>query len=162
MGWPRPATARALRWNGSHWAAGKSFGAEIGGAVVVSRSDVWVFGEPFAPGGGLGTWHYNGHAWSKVAEGSYGVGTSPLQQVSSDGHGGVWIPMPASGAERSYLAHYSAGHLTSAALPAGPRKINVESVASIPGGTGLLAGGFTHASDNPGAGVVAVILEYGS
>jgi hypothetical protein len=247
-------TARALRWNGSHWAAEKSFGAEIGGAVVISRSDVWVFGEPFAPGGGLGTWHYNGHAWSKVAsghgleggsalsagsiwafggtqvahwnghtwtrtsvagllpakqalndpavvgivalsrdsvyaigsgnledeggptvvlhynghawskvaQGSYGVGTSPLQQVSSDGHGGLWIPMPAAGSERSYLVHYSAGHLTSAALPAGPRKINVESVASIPGGTGLLAGGFTHASDNPGVGVVAVILEYGS
>jgi hypothetical protein len=247
-------TARALRWNGSRWAAEKSFGAEIGGAVVISRSDVWVFGEPFAPGGRLGTWHYNGrtwskvasghgleggsalsagsiwafggtkvahwnghtwtrtsvagllpakqelndpavvgivalsrdsvyaigsgnledeggptvvlhyngHAWSKAAEGSYGVGTSPLQQVSSDGHGGLWIPMPATGGERSYLVHYSAGRLTAAALPTGPRKINVESVASIPGSTSLLAGGFTHASDNPGAGVVAVILEYGS
>ena len=25
--------------------------------------------KPFAPGGGLGSWHYNGHAWSSVASG---------------------------------------------------------------------------------------------
>jgi hypothetical protein len=26
--------------------------------------------------------HYNGHSWRRVAEGSFGIGTSPLQQVS--------------------------------------------------------------------------------
>jgi hypothetical protein len=245
-------TARALRWNGSSWSAERSFAGQIGGAVVISASDVWVFGEPIFPGSGLGTWHYNGHAWAKVgsghgleggsalsagsiwafdgtkvahwnghtwtrtsvagllpakqelndpavvgidaqskdsvyaigsgnledeggptvilhynghswakvAEGSFGVGTSPLQQVASDGHGGLWIPMPATGGERSYLVHYAAGRLTPAALPTGPRKINVESIASIPGTAQLLAGGFTHASDNPGADMVAVLLQY--
>jgi hypothetical protein len=245
-------TARALRWNGSSWSAERSFAGQIGGAVVISASDVWVFGEHIFPGSGLGTWHYNGHAWAKVgsghglegasalsarsiwafdgakvahwnghtwtrtsvagllpakqelndpavvgidaqskdsvyaigsgnledeggptvilhynghswakvAEGSFGVGTSPLQQVASDGHGGLWIPMPATGGERSYLVHYAAGRLTAAALPTGPRKINVESIASIPGTAQLLAGGFTHASDNPGADVVAVLLQY--
>ncbi len=246
------SSARALHWNGSRWSAGRSFPGQVGGAVVISASDVWVFGEPFVPGSGLGAWHYNGHAWSKVpsghgleggsalsagsiwafagtkvahwnghtwartsvagllpakqelndpavvgidaqsadsvyaigsgnledeggptvilhynghswskvAEGSFGAGTSPLQQVASDGHGGLWIPMPASGAERSYLVHYSAGRLVAAALPTGSTKINVESIARIPGTAGLLAGGFTHASDNPGADVVAVILQY--
>ena len=246
------AAARALRWNGSRWSVERSFAGQIGGAVVLSASDVWVFGEPNFPGSGLGTWHYNGHAWAKVgsghgleggsglsagsiwafdgtkvahwnghtwtrtsvaallpakqalndpavvgidaqsadsvyaigsgnledeggptvilhynghswakvAQGSFGVGTSPLQQVASDGSGGLWIPMPATGAERSYLVHYAAGRLTAAALPTGPRKINVESIARIPGTTQLLAGGFTHASDNPGASVVAVLLQY--
>jgi hypothetical protein len=246
------STARALRWNGSRWSVQRSFAGQIGGAVVLSASDVWVFGEPVFPGSGLGTWHYNGHAWAKVqsghgleggsalsagsiwafdgtkvahwnghtwtrtsvagllpakqelndpavvgidaqsqdsvyaigsgnledeggptvilhfnghswakvAEGSFGVGTSPLQQVASDGHGGLWIPMPAAGAERSYLVHYAAGRLTAAALPIGPRKISVESIAHIPGTAQLLAGGFTHASDNPGTAVVAVLLQY--
>jgi hypothetical protein len=243
---------RALRWNGSSWSVQRSFGKQIGGAVVISATDVWVFGEPVLPGGALGTWHYNGHkwakmpsghgleggsalsassiwafggtkvahwnghtwtrtsvaallpakqelndpavvgidaqssssvyavgsgnledeggptvilhynghSWAKVAQGSFGVGTSPLQQVASDGHGGLWLPMPAVGAERSYLVHYASGRLTAAALPTGPRKINVESIAHIPGTAQLLAGGFTHASDNPGAKVVAALLQF--
>jgi hypothetical protein len=246
------STARALRWNGSSWSAVRSFTGQIGGAAVISKTDVWVFGEPVFPGAGMGTWHYNGHtwakvasghgleggsalsagsiwafdgtkvahwnghtwkrtsvssllppktelndpavvgidaqsvgnvyavgsgnledeggptvilhynghSWAKVAQGSFGVGTSPLQQVASDGHGGLWLPMPAAGAERSYLVHYAAGKLTAAALPTGPRKISVESVAHIPGTTQMLAGGFTHASNNPGVGVVAVLLQY--
>jgi hypothetical protein len=244
--------SRALRWNGSDWSAVRSFAAQIGGAAVISKTDVWVFGEPVFPGSGMGTWHYNGrawakvssghgleggsalsassiwafdgtkvahwngstwtrtsvasllppktelndpavmgidaqskdsvyaigsgnledeggptvilhyngHSWAKVAQGSFGVGTSPLQQVASDGHGGLWIPMPAVGGERSYLVHYASGRLTAAALPTGPRKINVESIAHIPGTAQLLAGGFTHASENPGANVVAVLLQY--
>jgi hypothetical protein len=244
--------SRALRWNGSGWSAVRSFAGQIGGAAVISKTDVWVFGEPVFPGSGMGTWHYNGrawakvssghgleggsalsassiwafdgtkvahwngrtwtrtsvasllppktelndpavvgidaqsknsvyavgsgnledeggptvilhyngHSWAKVAQGSFGVGTSPLQQVASDGNGGLWLPMPAVGAERSYLVHYAAGRLTAAALPTGPRKINVESIAHIPGTAQLLAGGFTHTSDNPGTNVVAVLLQY--
>jgi hypothetical protein len=243
---------RALRWNGSSWSAVRSFGKQIGGAAVISATDVWVFGEPVSPGSALGSWHYNGHtwakvasghgleggsalsagsiwafagtsvahwnghtwartsvaallpakqelndpavvgidaqsassvyaigsgnledeggptvvlhynghSWAKVAQGSFGVGTSPLQQVASDGHGGLWLPMPAVGGERSYLVHYASGHLTAAALPTGPRKINVESIAHIPGTAQLLAGGFTHATNNPGSNVVAALLQY--
>jgi hypothetical protein len=61
--------SRALRWNGSNWRVKRSFSAEIGGTAVLSRNDVWVFGEPFAPGADLGSWHYNGHSWSHVASG---------------------------------------------------------------------------------------------
>jgi hypothetical protein len=44
--------------------------------------------------------------------------------------------------------------------PGGPNKITVGTVALIPGTTEVLAGGDTHASGNPGTGVVGVVLEY--
>jgi hypothetical protein len=244
--------SRALHWNGHAWAVQRSFAQEIAGATVISPSDIWVFGQPFFPGPGLGAWHYNGrtwtraasghgleggsalsaddvwafdgtdvahwngstwsrtsvagllpakqqlndpmltgilalsrhnvyaiangllqdeggpmvllrwdgHQWSKVVEGNYGFGGQPLQQMSSDGHGGLWIPMPGTGGQKSYLLHYLAGHLTQAALPAGPNRITVDTVALIPGTAGVLAGGTTHAFANPGANVTAVLLQY--
>jgi hypothetical protein len=243
-------TSRALRWNGQHWTAVRSFSRAIGGAVVLSPSDVWVFGTDELPGVGLGAWHYNGHtwsrvasghgleggsgqsasdiwafegadvahwngstwsrtsvasllpakqqlndpavtgifeqsphsvyaigngraqdeggplvilhwngsAWSKVAGGSFGFGT--LQQLSSDGHGGLWLPMPGSGGQKSFLLHYTGGQLSPAALPGGGNKITVDTVALIPGTTGVLGGGDTHASANRGVGVVGVVLQF--
>jgi hypothetical protein len=244
-------TSRALRWNGQQWTVMGSFSRAIGGAVVLSSSDVWVFGTFFLPGVDLGAWHYNGHTWtrvasghgleggsgrsasdiwafdgadvahwngstwsrtsvasllpakqqlndpaltgiyqqsrhsvyaiangqledeggplvilhwngsvwSKVAGGNFGFGA--LQQLSSDGHGGLWLPMPGSGGQKSYLLHYSNGQLTQAPLPGGPDKITVGTVALIPGTTQVLGGGDTHASANPGTDVVGVILQYG-
>ncbi len=107
--------------------------------------------------------HYNGRHWSQVAEGNFGSGT-PLgqQQISPDGSGGLWLPMPGFGDQASYLLHYSGGTLTEAVLPHGSHGIDVESTANIPGTTGMLAGGFTHKNDNPGLKIVAVILQYGS
>ena len=245
--------SRALVWHGSKWAVSRSFSKQIGGAVVLSRTDVWVFGQPAAAGQRLGAWHFNGttwthdlsgagleggsgvsagdiwafngtsvsqyngdfwdptslasllpaatttnnpaivgveaesatnvyaigtggtedeggplvvlhfdgNVWKKVAQGNYGPGTSPVQNVAADGHGGLWIPMPASGARPSYLLHYSSGKLISVALPAGPRQINVQSVARVPGTAIMLGGGFTHAVNNPGKRVQAVVLQYG-
>jgi hypothetical protein len=247
------AQSRALRWNGRAWTVQRSFSQQIGGAVVISPNDVWVFGQPYFPGTGLGAWHYNGRTWShvaaghglqggsalggsdiwafdgavvahwngsawsrtsvarmlparrqlnnpmltgifaqsrdsvyaigngnlqdeggplvilhwngrqwsRVAEGNYGFGVQPLQQVSSDGHGGLWLPMPGVDGQRSYLLHYSAGHLTQAGLPGGVHKMSVEAVALIPGTINVLGGGDTHAYDHPGTNVVAVMLEYG-
>jgi hypothetical protein len=246
--------SRALRWNGRDWTVAGAFPQEIGGAAVISPTDVWVFGEPFYPSAGLGAWHYNGHTWSrvtsghgleggsalsaddiwafdgsdvahwnghtwsrtsvahllppkqalngpavtgvyavsphnvyafgngnlqdeggpivilhynghqwsKVAEGNYGFGTQPEQEASSDGHGGLWIPMPyASDGQRSYLLHYSAGHLTQAALPGGEYRMTVDDVALIPGTSALLGAGESHAYQNPGKAEVAVLLRYG-
>jgi hypothetical protein len=246
--------SRALRWNGRSWTVQRSFAQQIGGAVVLSPCNVWVFGQPDFPGSGLGAWHYDGRTWSrvasghglqggsalspgniwafdgsaiahwngsswsrtsvaydlppkqelngpmltgiyaqsknsvyaianggrqdeggptvilhwdghhwyKVAEGNFGFGTQPLQQVSSDGHGGLWLPMPGVDGQRSYLVHYTPGHpLTEAPLPGGPNTISVQAVATIPGTTDLLAGGDTHASGNLGRNVVAVLLQYG-
>ena len=242
--------SRALHWNGHTWTVQRSFPGQIGGAVVISRSDVWVFGEPVFPGAGLGAWHYNGrlwsrvasghgleggsalsanniwafggvdvahwngstwsrtsvasllpakqelndpavsevlalskhnvyaigngnaqdeggptvvlhwngHRWSRLAEGQFGLGAP---QISSDGHGGLWLPMPGVDGEKSYLVHYSAGHLTPAALPGGPNRITIFSVALIPGTSSALAGGNTHANGQPGVNDNAVLLQYG-
>jgi hypothetical protein len=248
------AQSRALHWNGRAWSVQRSFAQQIGGAEVISPSDIWVFGQPYFPGTGLGAWHYNGSSWSrvtsgrgleggsalsahdiwavdgvdvahwngstwsrtsvahllpakqplngpmltgifaqsknsvyaignggledeggplvilhwngrqwsKVAQGNYGFGVQPMQQVSSDGHGGLWLPMPGVDGQPSYLLHYSGGRLTKAALPDGEHKMSVEAVALIPGTTDVLGGGDTHASDDPGTNVTAVVLEYGS
>jgi hypothetical protein len=246
--------SRVLRWNGKAWSLVRTFQRQIGGAVVLSASDVWVFGEPDIPGAGLGavhynghTWtsvpggaglqggsglsadsiwafggsdvahwngrswsrtnvarllparqqlngpmvtgiyaqspdsvyaigngdledeggpvvvlHYNGHSWTKVAEGNYGYGTQPLQQISSDGHGGLWLPMPGVDGQPSYLLHYANGTLTRATLPVPSSEITIDAVALIPGTTDLLGGGYTHAANNPGNNVVSVLLQYGS
>jgi hypothetical protein len=244
--------SRALRWNGHHWTVLGSFSRSIGGGVVLSPSDVWVFGTPDVPGADLGAWHYNGRTWTKVAsggklEGGSGLSASDiwafdgadvahwngstwtktsvatllparqqlndpavtgiyeqskhsvyaiangrlqdeggplailhwngstwskvaagnfgfgeLQQVSPDGNGGLWLPMPGAGGQKSYVLHYSHGHLTQAALPGGPTKITVDAVALIPGTTELLGGGNTHASSDEGTDVVGVVLQYGA
>ncbi len=83
-----PARSRAMRWNGSHWRAVHTFAKQVGGAAVISRSDVWVFGEPVAPGAGLGTWHYNGHSWKKVSSGHGLQGGSALSASSIWAFGG--------------------------------------------------------------------------
>jgi hypothetical protein len=250
--WAFPGGAvpsRALHWNGRAWTVQRTFPGQVGGAAVVNRSDVWVFGEPFLPGAGLGTWHYNGHTWSRVASGHgleggsalspnniwafggvdvahwngstwsrtsvasllpakqelnnpavyeilalardnvYAIGSGNLEdeggptvilhwnghrwsrlaegqfgigwpQISSDGHGGLWLPMPGSDGQKSYLVHYSAGHLTPAALPGGPNRISIFGVALIPGTSSVLAGGNTHAIGQPGVDENAVLLQY--
>jgi hypothetical protein len=76
--------SRALRWNGSHWTVERSFSRQIGGAVVLNRDDVWVFGEPIVPGSGLGTWHFNGHGWTHVSSGG------GLQGGSALSAGNIW------------------------------------------------------------------------
>jgi len=113
-------------------------------------------------GGPLVILHYNGHTWARVAEGNWGIGTSPIQQVSSDGHGGLWIPMPGFGGRPSYLLHYRGGHVTEAALPVSARKIDVQDVALIPGTAELLGAGLTHAYNNADADVLGAILAYES
>ena len=245
--------SQALRWNGRSWTVQRTFPGQIGGGVVISPRDVWVFGQPFFPSAGFGAWHYNGHIWThvasghgleggsalsasdvwafdgtdvahwngstwsrtsvahllpakqqlnnpevtgifaesghsvyaiangdredeggpivvlhwdgyqwfKVAAGDYGFGTQPIQQISSDGHGGLWLPMPGAGGQKSYLLHYSAGHLTPVAVPGGPSRTDIYSVTLIPGTSGALAGGDTHAFDSPGTNVTAVLLQYG-
>ena len=160
-------------WNGSTWSRSSLASLlpakqqlndpMITGIYEQSRDSVYAIGNGQLQdeGGPLVILHWNGSAWSRVAEGNYGIGTLPLQQVSSDGHGGLWIPMPGYMGHKSYLLHYSAGQLTAAGLPGGPYRINVEAVALIPGTTDLLGGGLTHAFANAGSNVVAVILQYG-
>jgi hypothetical protein len=241
-------TSRALRWNGRYWTVVRSFSRGIGGAVVLSPSDVWVFGQPYQPGADLGAWHYNGRTWSQVAsgqdlEGGSGLSASDIwafdgadvahwngstwsrtsvasllpatqrglndpalagiyeqsthsvyaiangnEQASggplailhwngsawskvagggrgyggppsSDGHGGLWLATDACCGGGGYVLHYSAGHLTQAAVPGGPERIQVDAVAHIPGTAELLVVGDTHPYPDENH-FVGVILLY--
>jgi hypothetical protein len=136
---------------------------ELTGIYAQSAKSVYAIGNGQAQddGGPTVVLHYNGHDWRKVAQGNFGYGTQPAQQISPDGHGGLWLPMPGFGGQASYLLHYSGGRLTSAGLPHGAQGIDVESVANVPGTSEMLGGGFTHESGNPGLAVVAVLLQYG-
>jgi hypothetical protein len=68
--------------------------------------------------------------------------------------------MPGFDGQKSYLVHYSNRHLTTAALPATASSIRLDTVSIIPGGTGVLAAGETHARNAPGTDVVAVVLQH--
>ncbi len=165
--------ADVAHWNGSTWsrtsvahllpAKQQLNNPMLTGIIAVSTNSVYAIGNGDLQdeGGPMVILHWNGHQWSRVAEGNYGFGGQPLEQASSDGHGGLWIPMPGVDGQRSYLLHYSAGHLTQAALPGGASRMSVDAVALIPGTRFLLGGGDTHADNNPGTNVVAVILQYG-
>jgi hypothetical protein len=167
--------ADVAHWNGSTWsrtslasllpAKQQLNDPVITGIYAQSHDGVYAIGNGDAEdeGGPLVILHWNGSAWSRVAQGNYGIGTLPVQQASPDGHGGLWIPMPGYMGQKSYMLHYSAGQLTAAGLPGGgPYRINVVAVALIPGTTDLLGGGETHAVGNAGSNVVPVILQYGA
>ncbi|MBV9382620.1 MAG: hypothetical protein JOY82_10470 [Streptosporangiaceae bacterium] len=159
-------------WNGRTWAGASVKGLLpprtqfsdplVTGIYAQSANSVYAIGNGDLQdeGGPTVVLHYNGHTWSRVAQGSFGYGTQPSQQIAPDGHGGLWLPMPGVLGAPSYLLHYAVGRLTQARLPVGPQSISADSVAAIPGTAQALAGGFTHARNNPFGNVVAVILQY--
>ena len=133
----------------------------VTGIIALSANNVYAIGNGNRQdaGGPVVVLHYDGHTWAKVAEGnfnSYGTG----QQISSDGNGGLWLPMPGASGAPSSMVHYAAGQLTQAPLPVSGQKLRIGSVANIPGTTQELAGGSTHAANNPATKVVAVILRF--
>jgi hypothetical protein len=159
-------------WNGAKWASTSVKNLlpaalkthlndpAVTGILALSAADVYAVGNGNLEdeGGPTVVLHYNGHKWAKVASGQFGLGAG--QQLSTDGSGGLWLPMPGVEAGASYLVHYAAGKLTKAALPIAAAKIDISSVARIPGTPDQLAGGFSHAAGNRAGNVVAVVLEY--
>jgi len=164
---------RVLHWNGRAWAntsvakllppATQFNDPMLTGIYAASADSVYAVGNGDLEddGGPMVLLHYNGARWDKVAAGNFGYGTEPSQQISPDGSGGLWLPMPGYDGQRSYLVHYSAGKLSKAALPTSAADITVESVAHVPGTTQELAGGFTHAKDDPELDVTGVLLASG-
>jgi hypothetical protein len=61
-------SSRVLHYNGHRWSVATTFQAPIGGADVLAGNDVWVFGWNGDNQQQLGAWHYNGHAWTRVAK----------------------------------------------------------------------------------------------
>jgi len=132
----------------------------VTGVLALAPNNVYAFGQGFASSGCGPTviLHFNGHVWRQVAKGNFGCG--PITQMAtSDGSGGLWLPMPDINALPSYLVHYSNGKLTEAALPGGFLQYQIQGVAHFPGTTRELAGGFKHPVNNPNTGT-AVILQY--
>lgn len=66
--WAFGQDGQAAHWNGHSWSTQHTFRGTISSAVVAGPSNIWVFGMTGIPGA-LGTWHYNGHGWAKVASG---------------------------------------------------------------------------------------------
>jgi hypothetical protein len=80
----------------------------VRGILALSDRDVYAIGSGNAQdkGGPSVILRYDGHTWSKAAGGYYGIGTEPIQQVSRDGRGGLWLPMPGvDGRHRSLESH---------------------------------------------------------
>ena len=144
-------------------ARGRSNDPAVTGIYAQSADNVYAIGNGNLQdsGGPTVVLHYDGHRWSKVAQASLGYGTLPSQQISSDGHGGLWLPMPGLLGAPSYLMHYGTGSLTSAGLPGGAQSTTIESIAAIPGTSELLAGGFTHTKGNRELDVTAIVIQYG-
>ena len=159
-------------WNGVKWTATsvKSLlpaknpnglnSPGVAGILALSNTNVFALGSGGTEdeGGPLVVLHYNGHKWTKFAQGQFGSGPNP--EFSYDGNGGLWLPMLGASGGTSYLVHYSNGKLTKAALPVAAAKITVSALARVPGSTDQVAGGFTHAAGNLGANVVGVVLKY--
>jgi hypothetical protein len=157
-------------WNGAKWTATsvKSLlppkselnGPGVAGILALSNSNVYALGTGGEEdeGGPLVVLHYNGHKWAKAAQGQFGNGPNP--EISYDGNGGLWLPMNGSVGSSGFLVHYANGKLTSVKLPVAQPKITVSAIARVPGGTAQFAAGFTHAANNLGANVVAVLLKY--
>jgi hypothetical protein len=159
-------------WNGHHW-TGTSVRALLPAAqryglndpqvvAILALSDKNVYavgnGNQEDDGGPMVVLHYNGHTWAKVAQGLDRFGPA---EVSYDGDGGLWLALGTlNNSSVPTLVHYTRGKLIPATLPVNAATISVDSVARIPGTTQQLAGGFTHASNNLGLKVVAVILQY--
>jgi hypothetical protein len=157
-------------WNGRTWAATNLArllpprqplnSPSVTGVIALSRDGVYAIGNGNRQdqGGPTVVLRYDGRAWRKVAQGSFGFGAG--QQIAADGRGGLWLPMPGTAGAPSYLAHYAAGQLFTVRLPVAAPYITIGSVARIPGTTQQLAGGLTHAKGDPSRNVVAVILRY--
>jgi hypothetical protein len=159
-------------WNGSGWAATsvKSLlpavdphglnHPSVVGILALSHGNVYAFGSADTQdeGGPLVVLHFNGTKWSKVATGQFGYGPF-YNQVSSDGGGGLWIPMNGPAGGTAFLVHYAGGKLTKAVEPVNPVNLAIASVSRIPGTTQQLAGGATFAPGR-GTNVDAVLLQY--
>jgi len=147
--WALTSDNRALRWNGSSWQVVSGFPArDVGAAAVISRSDVWVFGQLDQPAGTTpATWHYNGHDWTRV------VSAAGLGEASALSPDDIW----ADGG--SVVAHWNGARWTrysvASLLPprtqyCGPAVTGIDAVSAAD----AWAVGFQNCQDTGGLGVL--------
>lgn len=161
-------------WNGTTWvrtnlarllpASDGQNDPMVTAIYAESASNVYAIGTGDYSDGGWPTvvLHYNGKTWAQVAEDHTGTSFQVPQEVSPDGHGGLWLTAAGFTGNVSAVLHYQDGHLTNAAFPYPASKIDILSIAPIPGTSQILAAGYTHPAGNAGLNPVAVILQLGS
>jgi hypothetical protein len=150
-------TPAAFHYNGSSWVLTR-FPASVGRdqplqILAESRSDAWVTLGSARPAPVL--LHWNGAHWRRV------TGRLPhdalLGALSSDGHGGLWLP--AADGVHEVMLHYAGGHWSPARVPAAGGKLpDVMAVTLVPGTRTVLATG--PIAYGPGGDDGSAVLEY--
>jgi hypothetical protein len=154
-------------WNGTSWKntslahllTSPAGPGDVESVYEQSPDSVYALGSATIAGGPdeLILLHWNGSAWSRVAQdpGVFSTGG----EIASDGRGGLWVANVVTAHGRELL-HYavgkqgSGGKLTTASMPG--TGIQVGSVAQVPGTGDALAGGYTTRQQ------ADFLLQYGS
>ena len=157
-------------WNGSTWTKTSVAGllpkntqlshSRVAGIYAASASNVYAVGSGGRQdeGGPLVLLHYNGHAWSKVAE---NAGLGDPVAVIGDGSGGLWIPVRTGFPGDGSMEHYAHGKLSSAKLPFSPPHLLLFGAAIGKGTTAAYAVGYSRTSFSAKT-TTAEILRYGT
>jgi hypothetical protein len=129
----------------------------LAGVYEQSPTSVWVVGsgDRQDEGGPVVVLHFDGHSWSKAAQGGFG---NPAQIVP-DGSGGLWIPVPFTAGGPGQIVHFTGGKLHEAPLPVSGQRLIVQAIAHVPGSTRSFGAGQIHRKNNPGTGLHAVLLQ---
>ncbi len=157
-------------WNGHTWAKtsvaallpkntllSHSF---VAGIYAASASSVHAIGSGGRQdeGGPLVLLHYNGSAWSRVAQNKNLGG--PVA-IFPDGHGGLWIPVLTGFPGNGSMEHFAHGTLSSVALPISPPHLALFAGAIGKHTTAALAVGYKRKSFSAQT-TTAVILRFGT
>jgi hypothetical protein len=90
-----------VHWDGKKWSLSKQhFPGYITGLTAFSAKNVWLFGQSSADVG-AGTWHYNGHSWTKVKLPFYPV------QASATSAKDMWTLGRGANGDFRTIAHYN-------------------------------------------------------
>jgi hypothetical protein len=115
------------------------------GAYAVATGDAQDAGGPVV------LLQYNGHTWSKVAE--FPSGNPGQEELATDGHGGVWLPVYGESGTRPFMLHYANGshRFVTVTLPGltNTPLAGISSIANIPDTTQELAGGYITSTHSP-------------
>ena len=158
---------QVAHWNGHAWKRASVASllppntmfqhAALAGVYEQSPTSVWAVGsgDRQDEGGPVVVLHFDGHSWSKAAQGGFG---NPAQIVP-DGSGGLWIPVPGIDGEPGQIVHFTGGRLHEAPLPITGQRLIVQAIAHVPGTTRSFGAGQTHQKNSLGIGLHAVLLQ---
>jgi hypothetical protein len=142
----QPALASSQSWQVVKKVPGEDFSA----VVATGRNGGWAFGSGMPGANPRPTaWRRSGPSWTRVP--FPGQREEVVITAAATSASDVWAFT--TGGARS---------LTTVAIPGGPSRTSIATVARIPGTSEALAGGFTHAAGNAGLDDAGVLLEYES